>query len=84
MLFVVVFFGCAIKYNVCFDVRIASITQGPSICIFKSENPQEVVALWLFVKYLVTNANFQTEFSIASGFVPTLKSVKETKYSRII
>lgn len=52
------------------------ISQGPSVCIFKNkENPQEVVASWLFVKYLTTNVEFQAEFSMASGYVPVLKSV---------
>ena len=51
------------------------ISQGPSLCIFQKENPQEVIASWLFVKYLTTNVQFQAEFSIASGYVPVLKSV---------
>ena len=51
------------------------ISQGPSICIFKKDNPQEVVASWLFVKYLTTSVEFQAEFSIASGYVPVIKSV---------
>ena len=53
------------------------ISQGPSLCIFKKENPQEVVASWLFVKYLTTCIEFQAEFSMASGYVPVLKSVAE-------
>ncbi len=71
-----------------FEVGIASIpqsdtsngkviSQGPSICIFKKDNPQEVLASWLFVKFLTTNVSFQAEFSIASGYVPVLKSVAE-------
>ena len=51
------------------------ISQGPSICVFQKENPQEVVASWLFVKFLATNVAFQAEFSMASGYVPVLKSV---------
>ena len=51
------------------------ISQGPSLCIFKKSNPQEVVASWLFVKFLTTNISFQAEFSMASGYVPVLKSV---------
>ena len=51
------------------------ISQGPSVCIFQKENPQEVIASWLFVKFLTTNVNFQAEFSMASGYVPVLKSV---------
>ena len=53
------------------------ISQGPSVCIFKKSNPQEVVASWLFVKYLTTTVEFQAEFSMASGYVPVLKSVAE-------
>ena len=55
------------------------ISQGPSLCIFKKSNPQEVVASWLFVKFLTTNINFQAEFSMASGYVPVLKSVAENE-----
>jgi len=51
------------------------ISQGPSICLFQSENPQETVAAWLFMKFLTTNVEFQAEFSMASGYVPVLKSV---------
>ena len=74
--------------NYPFEVGIASIpqvdannpkviSQGPSLCIFQKENPQEVIASWLFVKFLTTCVEFQAEFSIASGYVPVLKSVGE-------
>lgn len=51
------------------------ISQGPSVCIFKKSNPQEVIASWLFVKYFTTSVEFQAEFSMTSGYVPVLKSV---------
>lgn len=51
------------------------ISQGPSICIFNKEDPQEVVASWLFVKYMATNVHFQSDFAQASGYVPVIKSV---------
>ncbi len=73
-----------------FDVGIATIpqvsetnkkviSQGPSLCIFKkaNQNPQEIVASWLFVKYLTTTVEFQAEFSMASGYVPVIKSVSD-------
>ena len=71
-----------------FEVGIASIpqvdaanpkviSQGPSVCIFQKEDPNEVIASWLFVKFLTTNVDFQAEFSMASGYVPVLKSVAE-------
>ena len=53
------------------------ISQGPSLCIFESENPMEVVASWLFMKFLTTNVAFQAEFSMASGYAPVIKSVQE-------
>ena len=55
------------------------ISQGPSICIFQKDNPQEVVASWLFIKFLTTSVEFQAEFSMASGYVPVLKSVAENE-----
>jgi len=73
-----------------FDVGIATIpqvstdnkkviSQGPSLCMFKSDNPQEVVATWLFMKFLTTDVEFQAEFSMASGYVPVLKSVADNE-----
>ena len=55
------------------------ISQGPSICIFEDENVQEVYASWLFVKFLTTDAQFQAQYSMASGYVPVIKSVGETQ-----
>ena len=51
------------------------ISQGPSLCIFGKENPQEVIASWLFVKFLTTNVDFQAEFSYESGYAPVIQSV---------
>ena len=56
------------------------ISQGPSLCIFKDANPQEVIASWLFAKFLTTTVEFQAEFSMASGYVPVLKSVANNEY----
>jgi len=55
------------------------ISQGPSVCIFKkpNQNPQEVIASWLFVKFLTTSVEFQAQFSMASGYVPVIKSVND-------
>ena len=54
----------------------SAISQGPSLCILQNENPQEVIASWLFVKFLTTDLAFQADFSMASGYVPVLESVK--------
>ncbi len=55
-----------------------AIQQGPSVCLFKKNNPQEVAAAWLFTKYLTTNANFQAEFSMTNGYTPVIKSAQNT------
>ncbi len=73
------------KYE--FEVGIASIpqvnpekpkviSQGPSVCIFKKENPQEVLASWLFAKFLTTNVDFQAAVSMNNGYAPVIQSVK--------
>ncbi len=54
-----------------------AIQQGPSVCLFKKNNPQEVAAAWLFAKYLTTNAQFQAEFSMSNGYTPVIKSAQE-------
>ena len=58
------------------------ISQGPSLCIFNKENPQEVLASWLFMKYLATTVEFQAEFSMASGYIPVIKSVGDNEIYR--
>lgn len=50
------------------------ISQGPSVCIFKKANAEEVKMSWLFVKYLTTSPEFQAEFSVKSGYIPVIKS----------
>ena len=55
------------------------ISQGPSLCILKGANTtdQQVLASWLFVKFLCTNIEFQAEFSMTSGYMPVIKSVTQ-------
>ena len=57
------------------------ISQGPSLCILKGgkTTDQQVLASWLFVKYLTTNMAFQTEFSSTSGYMPVLESAQENE-----
>ena len=57
------------------------ISQGPSLCILQGADTssQEIMASWLFVKFLCTNVDFQAEFSMASGYMPVLKSVTENE-----
>ena len=51
------------------------ISQGPSLCMFKQSNKQEMAATWLFMKFLTTNINLQAEFSSASGYAPVIKEL---------
>ena len=53
------------------------ISQGPSICIFKNDDPQEVLASWLFVKFLTTDVTFQGSVSMSNGYAPVIQSVRE-------
>ena len=55
------------------------ISQGPSVCIFEDSNVQEVYASWLLVKFLTTDARFQSVYSMKSGYVPVIQSVYDTE-----
>ncbi len=56
------------------------ISQGPSVCIFNKEDPQEVLASWLFMQYLLTN-DVQIAYAQTEGYVPvTLKAQQSDVY----
>ena len=56
------------------------ISQGPSICIFNKEDPQEVLASWLFAQYLLTD-QVQMAYSQTEGYVPvTTKAQNNPAY----
>ena len=56
------------------------ISQGPSVCIFNKEDPQQVLASWLFVQYLLTN-EVQIAYSQTEGYVPvTTKAQNSEEY----
>ncbi|MBE6687708.1 MAG: extracellular solute-binding protein [Ruminococcaceae bacterium] len=56
------------------------ISQGPSVCVFNKDDPQEVLASWLFTQYLLTN-DVQISYSCTEGYVPvTLKAQKSDEY----
>ena len=55
------------------------ISQGPSLCIFKKSNPQEVLATWLFAKFLTTDVEFQARVSMNNGYAPVIKSVQQNE-----
>jgi multiple sugar transport system substrate-binding protein len=57
------------------------ISQGPSMCIFNKEDPQEVLASWLFMQYMLTN-EVQLAYSGTEGYVPvTEKAQASAEYA---
>lgn len=54
------------------------ISQGPSICIFNKEDPQEVLASWLFAQYLLTN-DVQIAYSQTEGYVPVTSKAQQSE-----
>ncbi|MBQ5976814.1 MAG: extracellular solute-binding protein [Oscillospiraceae bacterium] len=56
------------------------ISQGPSLCIFQKDDPQEVLASWLFAQYLLTN-DVQIAYAETEGYVPvTSKAQNDPGY----
>lgn len=53
------------------------ISQGPSVCIFNKENPQEVLASWLFVQYLLSN-DVQIAYAETEGYVPVTSKAQQS------
>ncbi len=53
------------------------ISQGPSVCVFNKEDPQEVLASWLFTQYLLTN-EVQIAYAQTEGYVPVTKKAQES------
>jgi len=53
------------------------ISQGPSVCIFNKEDPQEVLASWLFTQYLLTN-EVQIAYAETEGYVPVTSKAQES------
>ena len=60
--------------------NISMISQGPSMCLFNKEDPQQVLASWLFMQYLLTN-QVQISYSCTEGYVPvTAKAQQSPEY----
>lgn len=56
------------------------ISQGPSVCIFNKEDPQEVLASWLFTQFLLTDS-VQVGYSQTEGYLPvTTKAQQSAAY----
>ena len=53
------------------------ISQGPSMCIFNKEDPQEVLASWLFMQFMLTN-DVQIAYSQTEGYVPVTSKAQDS------
>ena len=53
------------------------ISQGPSLCLFNKKDPQEVLASWLFMQYLLTN-DVQIAYSQTEGYAPVTSKARES------
>lgn len=54
------------------------ISQGPSMCIFNKQDPQEVLASWLFMQFLLTN-EVQIAYAQTEGYVPVTGKAQQTE-----
>lgn len=60
------------------------ISQGPSVCVFNKEDPQEVLASWLFTQFLLCN-EVQIPYSETEGYVPvTTKAFNDPSYTEYL
>ena len=74
----VVDFEIAVRAIPQFDTeKPKMISQGPSVCIFNKEDPQEVLASWLFVQYLVSE-KVQLAYSATEGYAPVTKQAQQS------
>ena len=53
------------------------ISQGPSMCVFNKEDPQEVLASWIFAQYMLTN-EVQIAYSQTEGYLPVTAKAQQT------
>ena len=54
------------------------ISQGPSLCIFNKEDPQEVLASWLFVQFMLSN-DAQIAYATTEGYVPVTSKAQNSQ-----
>ena len=53
------------------------ISQGPSMCVFNKEDPQEVLASWLFTQFMLTN-EVQIAYSQTEGYAPVTSKAQDS------
>ncbi len=57
--------------------RPVMISQGPSMCLFNKEDPQQVLASWLFAQFMLTNP-VQIAYAQTEGYVPVTTKAQES------
>ena len=53
------------------------ISQGPSVCIFNKQDPQQVMYSWLFAQFLLTD-DVQISYAETEGYAPVTNKARET------
>ena len=48
-----------------------------TVCVFNKEDPQEVLASWLFTQYLLTN-EVQNAYAATEGYIPVTTKAQES------
>lgn len=59
------------------DAHRKQIQQGPNINLFRKDDEQQMIAAWLFAKYMISPEK-SAEFCIPSGYAPVRYSAYET------
>ena len=57
--------------------NLQMISQGPSMCVFNKEDPQEVLASWLFAQFMLTD-KVQIAYAQTEGYVPVTEKAKNS------
>ena len=60
------------------DGQTKMISQGPSICVFNKEDPQEVLVSWLFAQSLLTDS-VQIGYAKTEGYVPVTTRAQQSQ-----
>jgi multiple sugar transport system substrate-binding protein len=58
--------------------NISMISQGPSLCVFNKDDPQEVLASWLFAQYFLTDG-VQFSYATTEGYVPVTAKAQQSE-----
>ena len=56
----------------------AMISQGPSMCVFNKDDPQEVLASWIFAQYMLTDG-VQIGYAQTEGYVPVTTKAQQSE-----